>query len=201
MLSEKETEKIKKQLIEHIEKSFPEEKKDFAIQKIISMSPHELEEFLVKNNLLKKEIKVECVFCGIVANIIESKKIGETKNSIAVLEINPLSKGHVLIIPKEHFSSSEKIKIDSWKLVKKISKKIKEKLKPKDIKIETVNFFGHEIINLIPLYKGSDEKNLVRKKANFEELEYLKEILSKKEMRKPEKKIEKTVELIKPRIP
>jgi histidine triad (HIT) family protein len=211
MLNEKETEKIKKQLIKHIEESFPVDKRDFAIQKIISMSPLELEDFLTKNNLLRKEVSVECVFCGIVGNIIESKKIAESKNSIAVLEINPLSKGHTLIIPKKHISSFENLPKDVWNLSKKISKIIKKRLKPKNIKLESLNFLGHEVINVIPIYE--DEKNLERKRASTDELESLKEILTErikvdkkkdngfyKKSKKSNKSKEELI-FIKPRIP
>jgi histidine triad (HIT) family protein len=44
-----------------------------------------------------------CVFCKIVAGKIPSVKIYEDDNSLAFMDIGPVSKGHVLLICKEHF--------------------------------------------------------------------------------------------------
>eukprot|EP00008_Paramoeba_atlantica_P011792 CAMPEP_0201489614 /NCGR_PEP_ID=MMETSP0151_2-20130828/22964_1 /ASSEMBLY_ACC=CAM_ASM_000257 /TAXON_ID=200890 /ORGANISM="Paramoeba atlantica, Strain 621/1 / CCAP 1560/9" /LENGTH=137 /DNA_ID=CAMNT_0047875259 /DNA_START=53 /DNA_END=466 /DNA_ORIENTATION=+ len=43
-----------------------------------------------------------CIFCKIIAGQIPSNKILETEKTFAFLDINPLSKGHALIIPKYH---------------------------------------------------------------------------------------------------
>jgi len=45
----------------------------------------------------------ECVFCGIVAGRIPSTKIYEDDVVFAFLDIGPISDGHTLVIPKEHF--------------------------------------------------------------------------------------------------
>lgn len=177
MLTPEQEEELKKQLINVIEKNYPEDKKKFAIEKILSMNAQELEEFLIKNNLIKKTGDLDCVFCAITQNIISSKKIDENKNAVAVLEINPVSKGHVLIIPKDHINSSKKIPKDVFSLEKSVSKRIKSKLKPKKVLKKASNAFGHEVINLIPVYK--DEKNLERYKASDEELVVLQELLLK----------------------
>jgi histidine triad (HIT) family protein len=46
---------------------------------------------------------MECVFCKIIAGEIPSYKIYEDEKSCAFLDINPVTKGHTLLIPKEHF--------------------------------------------------------------------------------------------------
>ena len=46
--------------------------------------------------------KSNCIFCKIIKGDIPSNKIHEDKNFVAILDINPASKGHVLIVPKEH---------------------------------------------------------------------------------------------------
>ena len=45
----------------------------------------------------------------IVSGEIPSYKIDENKDALAVLEINPVSKGHVILIPKKNVFESEKI--------------------------------------------------------------------------------------------
>ncbi|KAK4034536.1 HIT-like domain-containing protein [Parachaetomium inaequale] len=43
-----------------------------------------------------------CIFCKIIKGEIPCFKLLETDKTLAFLDINPLSKGHALIIPKFH---------------------------------------------------------------------------------------------------
>ena len=54
----------------------------------------------------------ECVFCKIVNREIECKVIYETESIISFLDIDPINEGHVLIIPKIHVDSLEKVSLD-----------------------------------------------------------------------------------------
>ncbi len=47
----------------------------------------------------------DCVFCKIVKGDIPCTKIDETPKALAFLDIAPISKGHTLIIPKEHYEN------------------------------------------------------------------------------------------------
>lgn len=47
--------------------------------------------------------KDDCIFCKIAAGEIPSRKIYEDSDLIAIMDLNPTSKGHSLIIPKEHW--------------------------------------------------------------------------------------------------
>ena len=47
--------------------------------------------------------KAQCPFCQIIAGNIPANKIYEDDHLIAILDINPSTKGHVLVIPKQHF--------------------------------------------------------------------------------------------------
>ena len=44
-----------------------------------------------------------CIFCKIVAGEISAEKVYENEHFLAFLDIRPLSPGHALIIPKEHY--------------------------------------------------------------------------------------------------
>ncbi len=46
-----------------------------------------------------------CIFCKIARGEIPCYKVYEDDMCIAFLDINPSSKGHTLVLPKEHFSS------------------------------------------------------------------------------------------------
>lgn len=51
-------------------------------------------------------IKKQCLFCKIAAKEIPSDIIYEEEGFMAFLDINPVNPGHVLIIPKEHYTFS-----------------------------------------------------------------------------------------------
>ncbi len=45
---------------------------------------------------------MDCIFCKIVAGTVPSFKVYENSAALAFMDINPLSEGHVLVIPKVH---------------------------------------------------------------------------------------------------
>lgn len=197
MLTPEQTKSIKTQLIEQIMSSFPAEKKDFAISQIEAMDAGALEEFLAKNGLIKKEgVQKQtgnCVFCSIVFGDISSYKIAENSKAIAVLEINPVSRGHVIIIPKEHITSEKNLPAQVFTLAKKVSSLIKKRLNAKQVEKTASNIMGHEIFNIIPFYENQPA-SAERQKATQAELSELQEILTKKQMTRKlgEKKERKT---------
>jgi len=46
---------------------------------------------------------MDCLFCKIANKEIPSRIITETENSIAFLDAFPVSRGHTLVIPKNHY--------------------------------------------------------------------------------------------------
>ncbi len=46
-----------------------------------------------------------CVFCKIVDSSIPSHKVFEDERALAVLDINPIRRGHTLIVPKKHYEN------------------------------------------------------------------------------------------------
>ncbi|PIO07144.1 hypothetical protein COU59_03745 [Candidatus Pacearchaeota archaeon CG10_big_fil_rev_8_21_14_0_10_34_12] len=142
------------------------------------------------------ETNPECIFCLIASGNTASYKIAEDSKALAVLELNPISKGHILIIPKGHGEIGEKIPEEIAKLIALISKNISDKLKPKDIMAAKASLFGHDVINLVPIYKDEDI-NSERHPAKKTDLEKLQKILTEEnqEIKKPEKKKESIKEV------
>lgn len=194
--SSEQIQEIKKQLIEQINSTFPEDKKKESIEKINLMNDEQLIIFLRQNGMIKDsesedseqqndESGQQCIFCSISSGQIPSTKIFENENSTAILELNPLTEGHTLIIPKNH---SEKIPEETKQFSESIKQLLKAKLNPKEILYEEGNLFGHGIINLVPLYGDQIPKE--RRKATPEELKTLQQkILTNQdsENQKPEK--------------
>jgi histidine triad (HIT) family protein len=46
----------------------------------------------------------DCLFCGIIAGKIPSKKVYEDEHTFAFEDINPQAPTHILIIPKKHIA-------------------------------------------------------------------------------------------------
>jgi histidine triad (HIT) family protein len=46
-----------------------------------------------------------CIFCKIVRGEIPSSVVLETDDEVAFLDIRPVNKGHVLLVPKEHHAN------------------------------------------------------------------------------------------------
>lgn len=125
----------------------------------------------------------DCIFCKIVRGEIPSYKIYEDDKVIAFLDINPLSKGHTLVLPKQHYVNILDMPEDLYcyiaKIVKRVSMILDEKYKPEGIIINqnNGNRAGQEVlhahIHIKPVYK--DTKILseigLRKSFSKEEME------------------------------
>ena len=153
MLTPEQTAQIKEQLLKQVETTFPDDKKESVKKQIEAMNSEQLEKFLEQNKLIKQRGEQKCIFCSIVFGDIPSYKIDENEKAIAVLEINPISRGHSLVIPKDHIDSKEKLPSEVLSLAKDISKRIEKKFSPKEVKLASTNLFGHQVVNIIPIYK------------------------------------------------
>jgi histidine triad (HIT) family protein len=185
-MNSQDAEQVKRQLLNNIESSFPKDKADILKRQIMSMDNEQLE------SLMKKPTSNECIFCSIAAGDIESFRIAENDSAVAVLEINPISKGHMIIIPKKH-ESVESLSPEIKNFAKELAQKIKDKLNSKDVEIAGLDIGGHGVINLIPIYSNENLKSK-RYKADKKELEEVSNIL--KESKRPEKQEKPKVERV-----
>ena len=66
-----------------------------------------------------------CIFCKIVAGEIPSRTIYEDEEFKVFLDLSPASKGHALIVPKEHYADlyeiDEEVAARAMKLAKKLA--------------------------------------------------------------------------------
>ena len=53
-----------------------------------------------------------CIFCKIAAGDIPSATLYEDEDFKVILDIEPASKGHALIIPKEHYANLYELEDD-----------------------------------------------------------------------------------------
>lgn len=75
---------------------------------------------------------MDCVFCKIVAGTIPSFKVYEDPATLAFMDINPLTEGHVLVIPKRHsatlFETDDAVLRDTIAAAKKVATGLKAAL-------------------------------------------------------------------------
>ena len=188
--SEQQIQNLKNQIISQIKTTFPEDKKDAAVQQVESMSKEQFIAFLKQNNLISEETPEqiqnlsesqgiqETPFRQIVQGKIPSYKINENDTCIAVLEINPISLGHTIIIPKSPVHDVSNMPPECSELAEDISKIFKKELNPRNIIVKPSSILGEIIINVIPIYEN-ETLDSQRTKAKEEELEALAEVLEK----------------------
>ena len=108
---------------------------------------------------------MECIFCKIIKGEIPSKKIYEDERVLAFLDINPMSPGHTLVIPKKHTLDSQTIDKDELiyilYVVRKLSIDITNKMGADGYSIIQNNGIAQDVkhfhIHIIPRYKDKIE--------------------------------------------
>lgn len=112
-----------------------------------------------------------CLFCNIVKGDIPSHKIYENDKALAFLDINPISLGHSVIIPKEHAGTVIDLPEDQVEPVFQVVKKVTEMLSKSldadnfTIGINHGRMLGHPDIDhlhihVIPRFEGDGGKDL-----------------------------------------
>ena len=118
----------------------------------------------------------DCIFCKITKGEIPSYTIYEDDKMKAFLDVNPVSNGHVLLIPKTHYKNfldtpDELIK-EMYHIIKtKIYPLLEEKLKITGLSICQIGKdVNHYHIHLIPQYED-EEFDFKYNKENIKDVE------------------------------
>ena len=115
------------------------------------------------------------IFSKIVNGDVPAHKVAEDDNHLAFLDIFPLAKGHVLVIPKKEtdciFDIASDEYMELWKFAQKIAKGMDKVIPCERIGVAVIGLeVPHAHIHLIPLNNVSDI-NFERPKLNFPEVE------------------------------
>ena len=73
----------------------------------------------------------DCIFCKIIRGEIPSAKVLETDSVLAFLDINPVSKGHTLVIPKTHYGTFPEMPVEVLAALGEALQKIGDGVKAK----------------------------------------------------------------------
>ena len=109
----------------------------------------------------------DCIFCKIVKGDIPCFKVYEDERVLAFEDVNPISEGHTLIIPKAHAENIWEISRQDLTAIhlasKKIADAINEVLNPAGVAVLQLNGRGvnqvvmHYHLHLIPRVSGGPE--------------------------------------------
>ncbi len=130
-----------------------------------------------------------CIFCKIIAGEIPSQTLYEDNQFKVILDAGPATKGHALILPKEHYANlyelPEDTASDVFKLAKKMMAKMTEKLHCDGFNIVQNNgevagqTVFHFHMHLIPRYKNDGEiLKYIAGSPSQEELAEIKKIIT-----------------------
>ena len=119
------------------------------------------------------------IFSKIVSGDIPAFKVDEDKNYVAFLDIFPLAKGHVLVIPKKEtdyiFDLDSEEYLGLFNFAKKVAKAMDKVISCERIGVAVIGLeVPHAHIHLLPLHDVSDI-NFERPKLKFPDSE-MKEI-------------------------
>ncbi len=105
---------------------------------------------------------MECIFCKLGTET--GKHLYDSKNCYAVLDINPLTKGHLLVIPKEHYGSvmdmPKELTCEVFSVARDMGALAIEKLGATGVNIGTNvgrdagQVIMHAHVHVVPRYKG-----------------------------------------------
>ena len=83
----------------------------------------------------------ECVFCSIVQGSVPSSQVFETGTVLAFMDIDPVTPGHMLVIPKAHLPDladlSEELAAEMFSVARRLAAAVRRT----DLRCEGVNLF------------------------------------------------------------
>lgn len=122
------------------------------------------------------------IFTKIVCGDIPSYKVAEDDNYYAFLDINPLVKGHTLVIPKQEvdyiFNLDPGVYAGLWMFAQKVAKAVDAAVPSKRVGVAVLGMeVPHAHIHLVPL-KSEGDLNFGKQKLSLSKEEF-KEIADK----------------------
>ncbi|HME87186.1 MAG TPA: HIT domain-containing protein [Candidatus Nanoarchaeia archaeon] len=164
--------------------------KQLTEEDLKNMSPEELAALQKQN----------CIFCHIISGKIPAKKVYEDEQCIAILDINPASKGHILLLPKEHYAIMPQMPDDAIKHISAVTKKLSAAAL-RGLQSQGTNIFiangaiagqraPHVMVHIIPRYEGDALTcfEIPEKTLTESDKKQIYTLLSQRFGRKPEQK-------------
>jgi histidine triad (HIT) family protein len=82
---------------------------------------------------------MDCIFCKIVNKEIPNYTVYEDDNVLAFLDVHPCSKGHTVVVPKQHFADLWEMNVETFQLIaaglRAAAGRVQARLKPEGMNI------------------------------------------------------------------
>lgn len=129
-----------------------------------------------------------CIFCKIANGEIPSRTLYEDEKFRVILDLGPATKGHALVLPKEHFADIYEIPADlaagAFEIGQQMAVRMRERLHTDGANLVQNNgeaagqTVSHFHLHVIPRYKGDGQHILWKPgKASDQELDAVAETL------------------------
>jgi diadenosine tetraphosphate (Ap4A) HIT family hydrolase len=107
----------------------------------------------------------DCVFCGIVHGDVEHSSVYEDERVVAFLDIQPVVRGHLLVVPREHAANLADLDGEDGAAMFETGRRAAAALRVSGLRCEGVNLFvadgeaaGQDVfhvhLHVIPRYEG-----------------------------------------------
>ncbi|MDQ5825456.1 MAG: HIT family protein [Chloroflexota bacterium] len=107
----------------------------------------------------------DCVFCDIIAGELPSSLVYEDALVVAFMDIQPVNTGHVLVIPRKHFTYLSEMDEETGAQLFRVGMRVQEAIRRSDIRCEGINLFladgeaaGQEVfhvhLHVFPRFEG-----------------------------------------------
>jgi len=106
----------------------------------------------------------DCIFCKIVAGELPAEKVAEDEHTIAFMDLNPWTRGHALVIPRNHSRNLYDVDPEDLRHAVVAAKRLAERLRDR-LGCDGVNLLNsfepaawqtvfHLHLHVIPRYEG-----------------------------------------------
>jgi len=106
-----------------------------------------------------------CIFCAIAKGESPATKVYEDEHILVIMDTKPITRGHVLVMPKRHFEYLTEMNDELVGEMFKVAKKVAITLKQSKLRVKAVNYLladgveaGQEVfhvhLHIIPRYRG-----------------------------------------------
>jgi histidine triad (HIT) family protein len=107
----------------------------------------------------------ECIFCAVVARQAEASVVHEDETVVAFMDLNPVTRGHLLVVPREHVVGLEDLDGATSAQVWSVGHAMARALRRSGLRCEGINMFVcdgevafqtvfHFHLHVIPRYAG-----------------------------------------------
>lgn len=81
----------------------------------------------------------DCIFCAIVAGKVESSVVHEDEVSVAFMDLNPVTPGHLLVVPRTHAVGLEDLDVETSAHVWSVGHRLARAIRRSGLRCDGIN--------------------------------------------------------------